>query len=142
MLVEVYMAETNGGSKWKVIGTWVLVGLLGLAFLAGGGMKLAGLEMHQQNFARWGFPGWAMYAVGLTEVVGAILLLIPKTSGLGAAIIGVTMIGAIGTHVMTGEMQTIGAPIVLLILVSLVGYARRDTLLALIGQSGTAKQAG
>ena len=43
-----------------------------------------------------GYPTWFLYVTGVIEVVGAILLLIPKTAVFGVLLLGATMIGIIG----------------------------------------------
>ena len=40
--------------KWVVMIVSVLMGLM---FLFAGGTKLAGLPMHVEHFAHWGYPG-------------------------------------------------------------------------------------
>lgn len=47
-----------------------LSGLVNLAFLMAGGTKLAGVEMHTENFARWGYPNWFKYVTGSVELMG------------------------------------------------------------------------
>ena len=60
----------------------------------------------QAQFLEWGYePEFAMQ-VGIAEMVGGLLLLIPKTSSLGAILLAGLMGGAIYTHVSSG----IGSP--------------------------------
>jgi putative oxidoreductase len=81
----------------------VIALVLALIFLASGGAKLAGLEFEVVAFERWGYPLWFMYATGMVEVAGGILLLIPRTTTLAATGLAVFMIGAVGTHVLHAE---------------------------------------
>jgi uncharacterized membrane protein YphA (DoxX/SURF4 family) len=54
--------------------------LLALAFLAAAFAKLTGNEMMVGNFARYGYPLWFMYFVGVAELAGAIGLLLKPTA--------------------------------------------------------------
>lgn len=119
------MTAESGKPKWKVIGLWVLCALLAATFLMAGGTKLAGQQMHIDSFARWGYPQWFRLVVGAVELVGAGLLLIPRTAVYGAAALAVMMCGAVYTHLANAEAPGVVAPLVLLALVALVGYARR-----------------
>ncbi len=99
--------------------------LLGLAFLGAGGSKLAGAQMHVENFARWGYPAWFQYVTGLVEVVGALMTLVPATRFYGAVLLVCTMAGAVVTHLNAGEGSMIGAPITLMVLSALVAWGHR-----------------
>ncbi len=112
-------------SGWKEYVLLVLSVLLGLAFLGAGGSKLAGAQMHVDNFARWGYPPWFQYVTGLVEVVAAFLIVLPATRFYGAALLVCTMLGAVATHVMAGEGSMTGGPAVLLGLSALVAWAHR-----------------
>jgi putative oxidoreductase len=51
-------------------------------------------------FAEIGFGEWFMYFTGGMQVLGAILVLIPRTAVVGAALVGMTMVGAIFCHLV------------------------------------------
>ena len=110
--------------KWKVVGTWALCVLLSLVFLMAGASKLMGVQMHVDNFARWGYPQWFRSVVGATEVVAAVLLVIPRTTLQGASVLILVMVGAVGTHVLHGEWGMVLPPLVLGGLAALAGRAR------------------
>ena len=118
-------SQTVERPKWQSYALHGVSGLLTLAFLMAGGTKLMGSEMHVENFARWGYPGWFMYVTGLVEVTAAILVLIPKTRFYGAALLVATMIGAILTHIQAGEAGMIGVPAVLLLLAGVDAWATK-----------------
>lgn len=118
-------------SKGANIGAWVLSALLAAAFVMAGGSKLAGVEMHVQNFARWGFPSWFLYVTGGIEVASALGLLWRRTAGLAALGLVATMVGAVLTHLKAGEAQMVVAPVVLGLMAGAVAYLRRDSLKAL-----------
>ncbi len=101
--------------------------LLGLAFLGAGGSKLAGAQMHVENFARWGYPAWFQYVTGLIEVLGALMIFLPSTRFHGAVMLVCTMIGAVATHLNSGEASMIGAPLVLMVFSALVAWSHRPS---------------
>ena len=126
------MEATKPMAMWKVVLLWILTVFLTLIFLTAGGTKLAGLPVQADNFARWGYPGWFMYVVGVIETSGAIVLLIPRLAGFAALLLCSTMVGAALTHLLHDEMTAAPVPLVLLAFVALVGYARRESVLALL----------
>ena len=99
----------------------ILSGIVALAFLAAGATKLAGWTPNPQNFALWGLPSWSMYATGFIEVVGAVLLAIPLTRLIGAGVLIVVMIGAVGVHLWNGQYTEIYGPVVLGVLAATAG---------------------
>lgn len=102
--------------KTKNIVSLVLCVLLTFAMLGAGITKLMGQEMHVQNFARWGYPPFFLYLVGGSQVLFAILLWIKGYRTWAALGIVLIFIGAIGTHIIAGELNQLGAPIVLLLM--------------------------
>jgi putative oxidoreductase len=78
---------------------WVLQGFLALMFLCLGASKFsAHVVFWIELFARIGIGQWFRYFTGSLEVICAVLLLIPRTSGVAAALLACTMAGAILTH--------------------------------------------
>ncbi len=114
-----------GKTKGKKIALWSLTILLAAAYLMAGGAKLAGASQMVAEFTQWGYPAWFRILIGLAEVSGALLLLIPRLATLGAAGLSVVMVGAIFTHFKNGEGLRAMIPLVLLVLLALLGYARR-----------------
>lgn len=101
-----------------------------LCFIAGFA-KLSGDEQMIQTFDAVGIGQWFRYMTGLIEFASAILLLIPALSGIGALLLVPIMIGAILIDflVVAGSPAL---PIALLILVSVVAWGRRATIVGLI----------
>jgi putative oxidoreductase len=108
--------------------TWFATIVPALIFLMSGLSKLFAQAPNPENFARWGYPGFFMYVVGVAEFVGALALLVPRVATIGAAILGVITLGAIVTHIFAGEFMALSLPLALLALVTVVGVARRDLL--------------
>jgi putative oxidoreductase len=98
--------------KTKNIITWILSGLLALAFFGSGLSKIFGAEMQIKNFQSWGYPLWLRFPIGLIEIIFAIGLLIPtyrKTIVYG---IFAWTIVAIITHLQAGQASMIGGAII------------------------------
>ena len=60
------------------------------------------------EFARFGYPSWACRTVGVLEVAGAALLVVgivlaDHIGVSGAVLLAVVMIGALATHLRTGD---------------------------------------
>jgi putative oxidoreductase len=97
--------------------------LAAATFLLAGGSKLAGVAPMVEMFDKIGLGQWFRYLTGCLEVTGAILLLIPATVILGGALLAVTMVGAIATHLFILGGSPVPA-IVLLVLVATVTLYR------------------
>ncbi len=113
----------------KKIGLWALTILLALLFLLVGSGKLLAEEAWAARFAGWGLPVWLALVIGVVEMTGALLLLVPRTASYGSALIISVMLGASATHLFNGELPNSGFTLVLAALVFVVGYARRPAFL-------------
>jgi len=72
-------------------------------------------------------------AVGVGQVLGAALLLVPALAGVGALVLASVMLGAVLTHLfLIGGSPVM--PLVLLVVVAFIAYARRDRTLRLLGR--------
>ena len=110
---------------------WVLqIGAAGI-FLMVGLLKLSGNPQLVGLFKAIGIGQWFRYLTGTLEVVGAILLLIPRTSGLAALMLAGVMICAVVTHVFVVGGSPLGA-IILLIVTGLVAYGRHQRTMSLL----------
>jgi uncharacterized membrane protein YphA (DoxX/SURF4 family) len=118
-------------SRRRVVGAWILQGLLAAAFLAAGGAKLAGVPMMVQIFDQIGMGQWFRVVTGLVEVAGAVALLVPGLAALGAAWLGATMFFAVVTHLFILHSSAVPA-LILLTLNVLVVWLRRDQLVAVL----------
>jgi len=103
---------------------WALSILLGLAFIATAIMKLMAVPMQVQLFAALGYPTWFMYFTGVCELLGAILIVIPRYAVVGAIIICCVMVGAIASLVLHGLLSMVPPTIVFLALAIAIGYLR------------------
>jgi len=87
-----------------LIRTWVPRVAMSLFFLSAGSQKFTD-RYWVEVFATIGFGDWFRYLTGSLQVAGALLLLIPRTALIGAAMLAVTMAGA-----MLAWMFFLGSP--------------------------------
>jgi hypothetical protein len=115
------MTDSNSGPRtatgWATIGLALLLAISGLAELAG---PLRGLD----GAAPGGGTDLARAGVGLLELAGAILLLIPATFGYAVGLLGVALAGAGLLHLRSGPTWAAALPVVLLGLTLAVGAVR------------------
>ena len=115
------------------IALWVVQGLLALAFVMAGAMKVFQPKEKLAAQMAWvnDFSPGTVKLIGALEVLGAIGLVAPMLTGilpwltpLAAVGLVLTMLGAIVTHVRRGENQMLIANIVLGLLAAFVAYGR------------------
>ena len=111
-------------AKGKSIVLWVVSILLAAAFLLSGLSKLLKPEMARAGFVHYGYAAWFAIFIGVCETLGGLGLLILRLVGLAAAGLSIIMIGAVYTHFSHHEYQHGMIPLVLLVLLIGVGYAR------------------
>ena len=110
---------------------WVLqIGAAGM-FLMVGFLKLSGNAQLVGLFQAIGLGQWFRYLTGSLEVAGAILILIPRMSGLAALMLAGIMICAVFTHVFIVGGSPLGATI-LLVVTGIIAWGRRQRTLDLI----------
>lgn len=108
----------------KVRGTvsWILVVILGGLYGVAGVGKFGGGAA--EMFAGWGYAPWFAILIGVLELVGAIGLLIPKTTRLAVYGLTVIMLGAVYTHVTNGEAAAVSRPLAFGVLLWVVWWLR------------------
>ena len=87
-------------SRVAHIALWVLQVLTAAAFLMAGLAKMSGQPMMVETFEKVGVGQWFRYVTGFIEIGSAILLLIPRLTPVGAALLVCTMTGAVLAHVL------------------------------------------
>jgi len=79
----------------------ILIWLIGILFIVTGVLKYINMdELSKPVFDRAHYPTWFFYVVGTVELVGGIMLLMTAATSkrLGSILIGMVMLGAMGTH--------------------------------------------
>jgi putative oxidoreductase len=71
-------------------------------------------------FTDIGFGLWFMYLTGTLQIIGGLLMIVPRTALFGAALLAVTMVGAILTHLFLLDTGIGGAvlPAAFLVLIA------------------------
>jgi hypothetical protein len=113
------------------VAVWIVTGLLALAMLSAGGMKLAiprAKLMQRMHWAKTWRDG-SVKLLGLAEVLGAVGLIVPQVTGrlpiltpIAAVCLVVLMLGAVKTHVDLKE--PVVAPGILALLGVFIALAR------------------
>ena len=115
------------------IALWIVQGLLAVAFLMAGGMKLMQPKEKLAESMAWveDFSTNTIKGIGLLEVLGAIglilpwaLTIVPELTGVAAIGLVLTMIGAAVTHIRRGETQMLVPNVVLGLLAAFVAVGR------------------
>lgn len=127
--------DTNSG--WTVRSLnyllWTVQTLLAALFLFAGGMKLVlPIEAMTKEIL---LPGWFLRFIGISEILGAVGLILPWLLGikreltpLAASGLALIMSGAIIITLETGGMGGAVLPFVVGVLLSLVAYGRWSVL--------------
>jgi uncharacterized membrane protein YphA (DoxX/SURF4 family) len=125
-------ASVSTGKITNVV-LWVLQIAAAGMFLMVGFLKLSGNAQLVGLFEAIGLGQWFRYLTGSLEVAGAFLLLIPRTSGLGALMLAGVMVGAVVTHLFIVGGSPLMA-IILLVVTGVVAWGRRQRTINLLAQ--------
>lgn len=111
---------------------WVLQALLAVMFLYFGASKLGSRSGYWVDlFAKIGVGQWFRIFTGVLEVVCSLLLLIPRTAAIAAALLACAMVGAVVTHLLVlrdGYAAFFpGLPLLLLVLIAWRRAPRRGS---------------
>ena len=110
-------------SRPKNAGLWFLQAASAAMFVMAGVSKLAGAESMVHVFAAVGLGQWLRYFTGALEVTGAVALLLPAFTGLGALWLTVVMVGAVTAH-LTVLGGNPAVPAALLVAMAIVAWGR------------------
>jgi putative oxidoreductase len=118
--------------KKSNVGLWILqIGAAGMFLMVG--------LFNSPAIRGWsgcltqGVGQWFRFVTGLLEVPGAILLLIPRLSGLGALLLVGVMLGAVATHLFVIGGSPLGA-IILLIVTGITAWGRPKRTMNLLAE--------
>jgi uncharacterized membrane protein YphA (DoxX/SURF4 family) len=103
---------------------WAFQILAAVQFFLTGLDKVSDAPPMVQLFAAVGFGQWFRYFTGTLEIVSAALLLMPRLAHIGAALLALTMIGALIAHATILPFPPV-KPIILLVMVAAIFAVRR-----------------
>jgi len=81
-----------------------------------------------------GIGQWFRYVTGALEVLGALMLLLPRRTAFGAVLLACVMAGAVVAH-LTVLSTPPTVPLLLFTLTTLIAWGRRSQLARLLGGS-------
>jgi uncharacterized membrane protein YphA (DoxX/SURF4 family) len=108
-------------------GAWALRVFLALVFVAAGLDKFMG-PMWVRVFNDIGFGQWFRYFTGMIEVLGGLLLLVPRATPIAVPLLVCTMAGALLVHATVVGIgpQTIAVSVLIAALLGLWSLSRRS----------------
>ena len=109
----------------KEIVAWLLALWLCFIFFRAGIAKFDDASGWSRAFRGWGFSVWFRVLIGVLEVIGALLLLVPRTVAYGTITIGVVMIGAAVTQLLQHRPHP-AAYVMLTLAMVLLALRRKD----------------
>lgn len=127
------MKNTQQPSKALNIGLWASQGLLAAVFLMAGATKATKSIEELAPMMPWvnEMPAYMVRFIGLSEIAGAIGLILPSVLRIMPRLTGFAGIGlsvimglASGHHAMAGEFNVVGANLALLLLSLFVAWGR------------------
>jgi putative oxidoreductase len=108
-------------APWPIRLGWVRIAelALGMLFVIAGLVKLSGMALMVELFARLGFGQWLRYATALVEIAGGVLLIAGHMEYLAALALAVIMVGATAASVIVFDRSPIPPALTLIALVAL-----------------------
>lgn len=103
---------------------WCVQAFLALVFVGASWAKLTGKPEMVALFSAVGFGQWFRYVTGILELTGAVLIMVPGTRRIGAALLATIMVGALIAHLVILHAPLV-TPGVLLLVSGFVVWARR-----------------
>ena len=103
---------------------WCVQAFLALVFVSSSWTKLTGNPEMVALFTAVGFGQWFRYVTGILELTGAVLITVPKTRRIGAALLATIMLGALAAHLFILHVPPT-TPGVLFLMSGFVVWGRR-----------------
>ncbi|MFF4790968.1 DoxX family protein [Streptomyces sp. NPDC001276] len=101
--------------------------LLGLFFVFASALpKLIAHPTAVEIFDEMGWGSAGMYSIGVLELAGGVALLIPVLQSVSAVALSALMVGAFIVQLTAFDGQNAATPIVLIVPLAVIAWARRD----------------
>jgi uncharacterized membrane protein YphA (DoxX/SURF4 family) len=113
--------------SWKTIAIWIARILMAALFVFAAVMKLTSQPMMVEEFglfAAYGIGQWFRLLTGALELIGAVVVLIPTVSGIGALLLLIIDIGAFFAQIIVIHQDFVHTIIIAAILAALVFVQR------------------
>jgi len=124
--------------KGRRIAGIVLICLGSFVLIASAGAKLAHVPKVVNELGALGFDGTRLTLIAITEVVSALLFLVPLSRSAGLLLVSAYLGGAVATHVQHG--QSFIQPAIILSLLWLGAWLRNPEVLWSLNQSPAASR--
>ena len=108
----------------RYLGAWILSLVLAVAFVIVG---LANVTLQPRMVARFvsnGYPLWFVVVTGAIEIFGAVLVLVPTTSYIGAGLLASLTLGALISQFAHGQTRFVAIPLLLIVIALTTGTLR------------------
>jgi uncharacterized membrane protein YphA (DoxX/SURF4 family) len=120
------LSASAPATRWKPIAFWVLKIVFALAFIGAGGAKLYGPPPMVAEFDAVGLGQWFRYFTAMLEIGGAVLLLVPRTTFFGAALLAVVCVGAFFAQILVLHQDWIHAVVMAAVLAAIAWSQRKQ----------------
>lgn len=119
--------QANSIEPRNVLGDWALRGGIGLAAIAVGWAKFPNSGEWVGIFQQIGLGQWFRYFTGVVEILGGLLVWIPRLAATGLALLAATMGAAALIHIFVlGHPGNCVIPLVLCIALAAFWWSRRS----------------
>ncbi len=114
----------------RVLGVALHVGLWSITLFEAFGLGQAGLrkftsmDVWRDLFENWGYPFWFLIVIGVAELGGAVLLLVPALAAYAAVGLTVVMVGSLATELFNEKLFGPWFPLMHIVLLSIIATAR------------------
>lgn len=125
---ELRLATVETRGRQDVLISWILRLAVAGVFLSVGASKFDETSYWVKLFNQIGFGQWFRYLTGILQVMGAVLVLVPRTFLIGIGILACTMAGATAVWIVRfGAPGNAVIPAVILVALIAIGFhgARR-----------------
>ena len=120
---------------WKEL-LWLPTLFLVNVFARQGWAKFSATSGWARAFALWHYPVWLRIVIGSLEVLAALLLLTRRTAPIGASLIVIVMLGAMGTHIYFGQARYMTSEVVPLAFALIVLWGRWPHFARMVSRPG------
>ncbi len=115
-------------SKTRHYITLALTILLAVAFLGAGFAKVSGQASMVEAFTHFELPDWFRVSIGLLEMLGGILLIIPSFTSMASFGLSIIMIGGAACHAMYDPLNTAVPALLFFVVLTYIYLTRKNVV--------------
>ncbi len=86
--------------------------------------KFTSMDVWWGLFENWGYPFWFLIVIGVAELGGAVLLLVPPLAAYAAVGLTVVMVGSLASELFNDELFGPWVPLMHIVLLSIIAMVR------------------